>query len=652
MEDCLVAARAVHYASTMSIAGVFAFLCLVVDEEVRPRLAPHLLPIAWVSLGLAVSSGIAWLVVVSAQMSGETVAATLTRDVIGTVLTETRFGQVWIWRFVLAVTLTLLLLSPKRWRRRGWRWCGLVLAALLLASLAWAGHGAATPGTLGDLHLAADLLHLLAAGAWVGTLVPLALLLAETRSRGDPDAPAAVRRAVLRFSRLAATSVVILFGAGLVNTWFLAGSVPALIGTGYGHLLLAKIAIFLTMVVFGAVNLLRMTPRLTAAVGDRHRIGRAALGHLARNALIEFALGICALGIVAVLGILPPGRHTEPGWPLPFRFELATLHPAAVDALAIFTALAAFFAIGAVATAAAGRYRAMILAWAGAALCGAIGLVIVRPAIAPAYPTTFFTPAEPYAAPSVQKGARLYAENCALCHGAGGRGDGPAAAAMAIRPADLVAPRLATHTPGDLFWWVSHGKGNGAMPGFAGMLSAAERWDVINFVRARAAGVLLHGAGPDLAPAAAPVLPDFAFDSAGGQQTLTELEKSGPVLVVLFGPQPPASRVAQLAAGRRRLAGAGLQVIAIAPGAPAIAGPGTHPAFPLVAVSPAVAATLELFRAPADGDETDLLLDRAGNVRARWAASGAAAIPDIATLVAAAIRVAQFPAAAERHAGH
>jgi putative copper resistance protein D len=48
------------------------------------------------------------------------------------------------------------------------------------------------------------------------------------------------------------------------NTWFLAGSVPALIGTEYGRLLLSKVAIFLTMVVFGAVNLLRMTPHLAA----------------------------------------------------------------------------------------------------------------------------------------------------------------------------------------------------------------------------------------------------------------------------------------------------------------------------------------------------------------------------------------------------
>jgi putative copper export protein/mono/diheme cytochrome c family protein len=651
MEGYLIAARAVQYASTISLAGGFASLCLVVGPEAPRRLARRLSLVAWLSLGLALCSGAAWLLVVSAEMSGDTIAATLTEGVIGTVLTETRFGQVWTWRFVLAVILAVLLLAPERWRGRWWRWTGLIFAAGILASLAWAGHGAATPGAPGNLHLAADLLHLLAAGAWVGSLIPLALLLAEVRRSGDPGAPAAARQAVVRFSILAATSVVVLFSAGVVNTWFLAGSVPALIGTEYGHLLLSKIAIFLTMVVFGAVNLLRMTPRLAVASDRRHPMVQAALGHLGRNALIEFALGLGVLSIVAVLGILPPGLHTEPGWPLSFRLELAELHPAAVYALAIFGVLAGIFLVGAVATAAAGRYRTMTLAWVGAVLCGGLGIFVVRPAIAPAYPTTFFTPAEPYAAPSVQKGAHLYAENCALCHGANGRSEGPAAAAMAIRPADLVAPPLFAHTPGDLFWWVSHGKANGAMPGFAGTLSAADRWDVINFVRARAAGVLSQKLGPEIATTAAPAVPDFAFETRDGQQTLRRLLGNGPVLLALFEAPPPPERLAQLTAAQSRSSTAPLQVIVVDLAAEAASRAETAPPPPLVAVSPDVAATLKLFCTPADGSETDLMLDRAGKVRARWA-TGKGGTPDAETLAKDAYLVAQIPASPENHAGH
>ncbi len=660
MENFLIAARAAHFASTISLCGVFAFLCLVAGPAPPPRLCRRLWLLAWASLALALVSGGAWLVFVSVQMSGRPLVDTLEQGVVATVLSRTRFGQVWALRLIGAAILTVLLLMPRGWRGRLWRWSGFAVAAGVLASLSWAGHGGATPGGPGDLHLAADMLHLLAAGVWVGSLVPLALLLAETGRGGEPLL-ATARRPVVRFSILAAISVAILFAAGLVNTWFLAGTVPALIGTEYGRLLLAKITIFVVMVTFGSVNLLRMTPRLPPAAGERRPLARPAaqaivratarmaLTHLRRNALVEAGLGLCVLGIVAVLGILPPGLHTEPGWPLPFRLEWVALTGTARMLLAASTVLAVVFAAAGVATAAAGRYRATGAASAGFALCLLGGWLAARAAIEPAYPTTFFAPAEPYAAASVMHGARLYAENCALCHGAGGKGDGPAAAALPTRPADLTAPHLFAHTEGDLFWWVSHGK-SGVMPGFASVLSPADRWDVVNFVRARAAGVLSRAVGPDISAKSAPAMPDFAFAAAGRQQTLNRLLQNGPVLIALFGRAPAVGRLALLARAQQRPAPAILQVLAI--GLTPVASSESEAPPPLVGVAADVAAALDLFREPDDGGETDLLLDRAGNIRARWTAAGAGGLPDAATLVADAAAAARFPAAPENHAGH
>ena len=185
MESFLIAARAVHYASTISLAGVFTFFCFIAGLGASPRLHRQLLVVAWASLVLALLSGGAWLLFLSAQMSGQPIAASLTQGAVATVLTRTRFGQIWVLRFVFAAVLVVLLLLPEGWRRWLWRWSGLAFAAATLASLAWAGHGGATPGRPGELHLAADMLHLLAAGAWVGTLIPLALLLAEIRRSGD-----------------------------------------------------------------------------------------------------------------------------------------------------------------------------------------------------------------------------------------------------------------------------------------------------------------------------------------------------------------------------------------------------------------------------------------------------------------------------------
>src|SRR5262249_56858630 len=76
---------------------------------------------------------------------------------------------------------------------------------------------------------------------------------------------ALARDATLRFSTLGLISVGLLIATGIVNGWILAGSVPALIGTGYGRLLLAKVALFFAMVAVAAVNRLRLTPRLALA---------------------------------------------------------------------------------------------------------------------------------------------------------------------------------------------------------------------------------------------------------------------------------------------------------------------------------------------------------------------------------------------------
>lgn len=659
MDNFLIAARVVHYASAITLGGEFAFLCLVAGPAFRrtatdPAAAASLRRkfawLAWAGLGLALVSGAAWLWGTASRMSGEPLEAVLSQGVLVTVLTQTRFGQVWLLRLVGAALLGCCLLARHRWRN--WMsgpvdWVALALAAALLGSLAWAGHGASTPGAPGELHLGADILHLLAASLWLGTLVPLGLLLMEARRNGGAGWTAVARVATRRFSAMAMASVAVLFAAGLVNTWFLAGTAPALLGTGYGRLLLAKIATFAVMVLIAAVNLFRLTPRLAKA--PAMTIG-VTLGQLRRNAYIEAACGLAVLGIVGVLGTLPPGLHTEPGWPLPFRIDTAELGGRAEIILAALALLFGICLVAAVILTAAGNYRRAITPLAGLVLCFAVAWLPLRPAVEAAYPTTYYEPAEPYAAFSVARGQPLYAENCALCHGAGGAGDGPAAAGLPIRPADLRAAHLLAHPPGDLFWWIGRGRGNGAMPGFAAIISPDRRWDLINFLRARAAGVQSRRLGPTIAAAAAAPVPDFAFERNERQQTLAALLRQGPVLLILFSPPAPAARLAQLAAARPRLAAAGLAVVAVDLGGPPAA---AATALPFVAeVAADVASTLRLFAPAGRGRASELMLDRAGNARARWASDAPDGLADPETLATAAARVARIPATAPSHAGH
>jgi putative copper export protein/mono/diheme cytochrome c family protein len=653
MEGLLIAARFFHFSAAILSAGVFAFECLVARPANRRAGAvltssPALGWLAWGSLALAIGSGAVWLVEVAAGMSGKPVAVALSQGAVPIVLTRTKFGEDWLLRFALAVLLGFCLLVRRR-ASAAIGWTALVLAAAMLASLAWAGHGASTPGMAGDLHLAADFLHLLAAGLWLGTLPPLILFLAEGRRTSGSNWAIVAAAATRRYSTMAIASVVVLLAGGVVNTWFLAGTVPALVGTGYGRLLLTKIGLFIAMLMVAAVNLLRLVPRLGR--GGTDNVVRRTVARLQSNAGIETALGLGVVAVVSVLGTIPPGLHSEPQWPIPFRLDIDALTVGARIITALLALIVSGCAIAAVATVAAGRYRQTVAFAVALVLCLIVGWFPLRPAIEAAYPTSFYTSAEPYAAASIVSGAAIYADNCVRCHGATGRGDGPAAAGLPVRPADLTEEHLFMHSPGDLFWWVSQGMDEGVMPGFAGVLNPNQRWDVINFIRARAAGALAAGVGPEITTAAAPEVPDFAFEAGGMQQTFQQTLEKGPVLLVLFSPPTPTARLRQLAAAQSQFGAVGLQIIAVSP-APA---PEANPeeGLPLaVRVSSDVLATLALFRVADDGGATELLLDRAGDIRARWTRNMPGGLPAPDMVAMHAEHIAQTASATADHMGH
>lgn len=85
---------------------------------------------------------------------------------------------------------------------------------------------------------------------------------------------------------------------------------------------------------------------------------------------------------------------------------------------------------------------------------------------------------------SIAAGRELYEQNCFVCHGPSGRGDGPAAINLNPRPVDLLQHVIVgVHPDAQLFDWISNGYPNSAMPAFASTLSENDRWDVLNFIR-------------------------------------------------------------------------------------------------------------------------------------------------------------------------
>jgi copper resistance protein D len=316
LDDPLIWMRAIHFGATMMVMGSVLFRVFIGmpamqgrdDTGIAARVGFQLVLIGWISLAVTVISGAAWLVLQAERMSELSLGQVLQRGAVWTVLSETDFGYAWTTRLALAGLLAAMLprLGPSPWTRsRRLSAAGIVVSAGLIGTLAWAGHGAAGSDTEGAVHLAADVLHLIAAAAWGGGLIPLALLLhAARRDPGEASAEIA-RTAVLRFSPLGILSVGTLVATGAVNTWVLAGSVPALVDTDYGRLLLVKVALFLIMLSFGAINRLWLTPQLVHAASAS--AAADALRQIERNCLIETGLAAIIIAIVALLGTLPPG---------------------------------------------------------------------------------------------------------------------------------------------------------------------------------------------------------------------------------------------------------------------------------------------------------------------------------------------------------
>lgn len=252
----LVLMRAVHFAATATIAGVLMFRAFVAEPALRSsegyaNLQSRIAQLAWTGLAVAAVSGVVWLALETMSITGTGFGEAMKSGAILTVANETQFGRVSEIRATLAILLAVCLLL--NWFVLS-RWLALAAALGLVAAIAWTGHAGSTLGQLGDLHLAADVLHLGAASAWIGGLVGLLIVFAVGRRRSALEWAPLQLNAVRRFSIIGIVSVAVLIGSGIVNAWILVGSFRALLVTAYGQLLLLKIAVFSVMVGFAAVN--------------------------------------------------------------------------------------------------------------------------------------------------------------------------------------------------------------------------------------------------------------------------------------------------------------------------------------------------------------------------------------------------------------
>ena len=112
---------------------------------------------------------------------------------------------------------------------------------------------------------------------------------------------------------------------------------------------------------------------------------------------------------------------------------------------------------------------------------------------------------------SRERGAAVFTNFCAVCHGVSGAGNGTVTQRGVPPPPSLMAPHAMRLRDGQIFHVLTFGQGN--MPSYASQLSRDDRWNALAYVRVLQA----NAPRPAQSQAAGMSTSATARNSAGGQ---------------------------------------------------------------------------------------------------------------------------------------
>ena len=285
----LAICRFAHFMGAMLTFGMSAYLACA-PERLRLALSPAARRFALTASLIALITAILWLQLESASMADD-LSAAVDPGAIGAVIGDTAFGHAWAAHCVLAAALVaIVVFGPRdRWGPAA------AASAALLASLGLVGHAAMQSGAEGILHRLNHAAHLLAAGAWLGGLIPFAMCL---RAFERDDLRRDSLRAMMGFSfwrQLVVAAVVL---TGVANIAMTSGHPPVPPTTPYRALLVAKIVVVAVIISLALFNRFVLAPRIKASV--------KALAFLRSTCAAEIALGSLAVALVSVFALLDP----------------------------------------------------------------------------------------------------------------------------------------------------------------------------------------------------------------------------------------------------------------------------------------------------------------------------------------------------------
>lgn len=301
-----VVIRALLSICSVGLLGAFTLRWAVVARYAGPdaeslRAAVDARLLGWIDwLGLtAVAATLARLAAQHAAVFGTDVA--VSGQTLGALLFRSGWGRSWWLALVAAVVVTWI--APRLRGRSRPAWAAAAGATLLFAlSQPLSGHPAAAAQPW--LAISAQLLHLLGAGGWVGSLALLTAVAIPAASRLESAeggaADARIAGLVRAFSPTALIFAALLGATGLYTAWENLGGVAQLWESAYGRTLLIKLGFLSVAVIAGAYNWRRVLPELGQARSS---------ARLRRSSLIELAAALLVLAATAVLVATPmPGE--------------------------------------------------------------------------------------------------------------------------------------------------------------------------------------------------------------------------------------------------------------------------------------------------------------------------------------------------------
>ncbi len=287
----LALCRFAHFLAAMLAFGMSTYLWAYTPERLKLALSPIVRRFVLIASLVALTTALAWLALESASMADDWSAA-VEPSAIGAVLTDTAFGHAWALHLALAAALAVVVAASPR---DGWAATSLVSAALL-ASLGLVGHAAMQTGAEGVLHRANHAVHLIAAGAWIGGLVPFAMCL---RAYERDDLRRDAVQAMAGFSFWGQLIVATIVLTGVVNIALTSHHPPIPPITPYRALLVAKLVVVVIMILLALFNRFVLAPRLKTSAN--------ALTTLRTTSAAEVALGCIVIALVSAFALLDPG---------------------------------------------------------------------------------------------------------------------------------------------------------------------------------------------------------------------------------------------------------------------------------------------------------------------------------------------------------